>query len=192
MMNVHVHLRLSLVALILLVAPPLVSAQTAAAPTQHDGQHDFDFVIGSWKVHLKKLVKPLTGSTTWIEYDGTSMGRKVWDGKANIDEFHVEDPQAHTRVDGMTLRLYNPETHQWSLYWANAKNAVLAMPPTVGHFENGRGEFYDEEEWEGRKIVVRYVWSDITATSAKFEQAFSVDGGKTWEPNWIATQTRVK
>jgi hypothetical protein len=147
-------------------------------------------LIGAWKSHLKKLVNPLTGSTTWIEYDGTSTVRKVWDGLANMDETKVEDPKTKAIVQGATFRLYDPQTQEWSLYWASPKSGKLGVP-TVGKFKNGRGEFYDQEEWNGKTIFVRYVWSDITANSAHFEQAFSVDGGKTWEVNWINDLTRV-
>ena len=157
-----------------------------------DGQHDFDFAIGNWKFHLKKLEHPLTGSTTWVELDGTSSCRKIWDGRANIDEVEVNNPEKHLHIQGLTLRLYNPESHQWSLYWANAAKGALGLPPVIGQFKNGRGEFYDQEDFNGRAIFVRYVWSDITPTSAHFEQAFSTDGGKTWEINWITDQTREK
>lgn len=174
--------------------PPAAPAQASRfpAPTQRDGQHDFDFIVGTWKMHLKKLLHPLTGSTTWVEYDGTSRAHKVMDGKANLDEMNVENATTHERVQGMTLRLYNPTSHQWSLYWASAKSGELGLPADVGHFTDGRGEFYDEEDFQGRRILVRYLWTDITPSSARFEQAFSVDQGKTWETNWITTMTRVK
>jgi hypothetical protein len=167
-------------------------AQTAAAPTDRDGQHDFDWMFGTWKVQLKRLQNPLTGSTTWVEYEGTQVTKKVWGGRANLDEFVADTADRKTHIEAVTLRLYNTETHQWSIYWATSKSAAIAMPPTVGHYTNGRGEFYDQEEFNGKPIVVRYVWSEITPTSARFEQSFSADGGKTWEPNWISTVTRVK
>jgi hypothetical protein len=194
---------LSLIAAaVLLLSPAPETAQTAAVPTaagapqnasQRDGQHDFDFLYGSWKAHLKRLVKPLTGSTTWVEFDGAAKCGPVWGGKANLDTLEVDDAKTSTHIEGLTLRIYNPASHQWSLYWANAKNGVLSLPATVGSFDGkGRGEFYDQEEYEGRMIFVRYVWSNITPTSAHFEQSFSADGGKTWEVNWIYDCTRVK
>jgi len=183
------RLRAVVAAITLLVQPALVSAQSGAT---HDGKNDFDWMVGTWKVKLSRLTKPLTGSTTWVEYEGTQVTRKIWDGRAVMDEFVAESATAKVRVDGLTIRLYNPESRQWSIYWANAKNGVLGLPPTVGGFKNGRGEFYDEEEFDGKQITVRYIWSDITPTSARFEQAFSTDGGKTWEPNWISTISRVK
>lgn len=187
----RVRICLVLVAAILLAQPALASAQSKPAE-QRDGQHDFDWMFGTWKVQLKRLVRPLTGSTTWVEYEGTQTTRKVWGGRANMDEFVAHSEAANVHLEGLTVRLYNPETREWSIYWANAKNGAMAMPPTVGRFTNGCGEFYDEEEFDGKKIVVRYVWSDITPNSAKFEQSFSADGGKTWEANWISTITRVK
>lgn len=93
-------------------------------------------------------------------------------------------------VEGLNLRLYNPESHQWSLNFANSKTGTIGVP-TVGDFKNGRGEFYDMEPINGRTVLVRNVWSDITAHSCHFEQAFSADGGKTWKVNWIADDTRV-
>jgi hypothetical protein len=165
------------------------AAMATTAQPAHDGQHDFDFELGTWKIHLKKLVHPLTGSHEWVEFDGTSVTQKVWDGKANIEQFET-DSAAAGHIEGLTLRLYNPESHQWSLYWATSRSGTLAIP-TVGEFRDGRGEFYDHEQINGRMILVRFVWSQITANSAHFEQAFSDDGGKTWEVNWITDQTRT-
>ena len=164
------------------------SAQAQTSADAHDGQHDFDFEIGSWKIHLKRMVHPLTGSSEWAEFDGTSVTRKVWGGRANLEEFESDGAAGH--VEGLTLRLYNPKSHQWGLYWASGKDGILGVP-TVGEFKNGRGEFFDQETYNGKVILVRYVWSEITPTSAHFEQSFSVDGGKTWEVNWITDQTRV-
>jgi hypothetical protein len=159
------------------------------APAARDGQHDFDFEIGTWKTHLSRLVHPLTGSTTWLTLEGVTVVRKIWDGKANLAELDVETPNGHVQV--LSLRLYNPEAHQWSLNTANSSVGTLSVP-TIGEFKNGRGEFYDQEPFNGRSILVRNVWSDITADSCRFEQSFSDDGGKTWEVNWIAVDTRVK
>lgn len=181
----------------LLHSVPVV-AQNSDAPkptvqhpsTERDGQHDFDFEMGSWKIHLSRLQHPLSGSTTWVEFDGTSVTRKVWDGRANLEEFETDGAGGH--IEGLTLRLYNPQTRQWSLYWGNQANGAMSLPATVGQFKDGRGEFYDQEPYNGRMIFVRYVWSEITPNSAHFEQSYSDDGGKTWEVNWITDQTRVK
>src|ERR1700750_1599353 len=167
-------------------APP--NARAAKAGTEHDGSHDFDFEIGNWNTHLKRLAKPLTGSTTWVEYQGTTVVRKVWNGRANLAELEVDGPGGH--IEALSLRLYNPQSHQWSLNFANSKGGTLGTP-SIGEFSHGRGEFYDQETLNGRSILVRFVISDVTATSCHFEQAFSDDGGKTWEVNWIATDTRI-
>jgi hypothetical protein len=186
-----------LMALIFAACPARVPAQTNSgaakngqpATAERDGQHDFDFELGSWKIHLSKLDHPLSGSTTWIQFDGTSVTRKVWDGRADLEEFEVDSPTGH--IEGLTLRLYNPQTHQWSLYWATSKAGAMSLPPNVGEFKNGRGEFYCQDTFNGRAILVRYVWSNTTTNSPHFEQSYSDDGGKTWEVNWITDQTRV-
>ena len=175
----------------LLLPRPAHSQVTATEQpvSQRDGQHDFDFEDGTWKIHLKRLEHPLTGSHTWTEFDGTTTTRKLWNGQAHIEQFETTGTAG--RVEGLTLRIYNPESHQWSIYWANSKNGQLGLPAMVGEFKNGQGEFYDQEPYNGRMIFVRFIWSGITPNSAHFEQSFSDDGGKTWEVNWITDQTRV-
>src|SRR5258706_726044 len=145
---------------------------------QQDGQHDFDFEIGTWKTHLRRLLKPLTGSTTWVEYDGTTVVTKVWDGRANMVELVADGPAGH--FEGLSLRLYNPQSHQWSLNFSGLGSGTIG-PPAIGQFRNGRGEFYNQETLNDRAILVRFVISDITSTSCRFEQSFSEVGGKTWE-----------
>jgi hypothetical protein len=157
--------------------------------TDRDGQHDFDFEIGNWKTSLRRLQHPLTGSTAWVDYQGLTVVRKVWNGRGNLLELEADGPGGH--FEGMSLRLYNPQSHQWSLNFANSNAGTLSQP-TIGGFQDGRGEFFDQETLNGRAILVRFVVSDITPNSCRFEQAFSDDGGKTWEVNWIATDIRVK
>jgi hypothetical protein len=198
-MNALRQIRTSLVAcsLVVMSQPLQVLAQqapgtaktTLRATAPRDGQHDFDFEIGTWKTHLSRRLHPLTGSTTWVEYEGTSVVRKVWNGRANLLELEADGPGGH--FEGLSLRLYNPESHQWSLNFSNRSGGTLSQP-TIGEFKDGRGEFYDQETFNGRAILVRFVISDITPGSCHFEQAFSDDGGKTWEVNWIATDTRVE
>jgi len=171
------------------VTAPAAQAGSQPVAKERDGQHDFDFEVGTWKTHLKRLLHPLTGSTTWVEYDGTSVVRNVWDGRANLLELEVDGPAGH--IEALSLRLYNPQSRQWSLNFSNSKVGTMSVP-TIGEFKNGRGEFYDQETLNDRAILVRFVISDITSNSCHFEQAFSDDGGKTWEVNWIATDTRVK
>jgi len=175
---------------------PVVRAQTnsgAAEPnrqsTERDGQHDFDFEFGTWKAHLRRLLHPLSGSNTWVELDGISTVRKVWEGRANLGEFEVHSPTTH--LQGLSLRLYNPQSHQWSIYWANSNDGTLGTP-MIGGFHDGRGEFFDQETFQGKAIFVRFIFSDITPDSFRLEQSFSADGGKDWEPNWIVSFTREK
>jgi hypothetical protein len=167
------------------------SAQRSASD-KRDGQHDFDFAVGSWKFHLKRLKQRLAGSTEWVELDGTVVCRKVLDGRAEVEEMNVESADKLMHIQGLALRLYNPETSQWSIYWVNGADGVLEQHPMVGQFSNGRGEFYNQQIYQGRAIYARFVWSDVTTNTPHFEQAFSVDGGKTWETNWITDQTREK
>lgn len=174
--------------------PVQAAPETAPKPTPSmkplpDGQRDFDFLIGKWKYHLKRLQNPLTGSTSWIEFDGTGVCRPIWNGNAQIDELDVDGPTG--RIQGLTLRLYNPESRQWNLNWANAANGRLDVP-TIGSFKDGVGEFFDQETYKGRTILVRYLWTGTKTDSPHFEQSFSDDGGKTWEVNWITDQVRVK
>jgi hypothetical protein len=173
---IHRLLRLAF-AIAAILAPP-------AFAQPRDGSHDFDFEFGSWTTHLKRRLNPLTGSDAWVEYDGTSVVRKVWGGAANLGELDVKGPAG--RIEGLTLRLYDPATAQWKISFANRRAPDLGVP-MVGGFKDGRGEFYDQEMMNGRAIYVRFIFSDITPTTFKLEQAFSGDGGKTWEANWIAT-----
>jgi hypothetical protein len=169
-----VHTALFAVAIAL--CPPHAVAQPAPAPAQgltpsaqtRDGSHDFDFEIGTWKTHLRRLTKPLSGSKTWVEYDGVSRVTKVWDGRANLVELVADGPAGH--FEGLNLRLYNPEAHQWSLNFASSRGGTLGVP-TIGNS--------------------CCVISHTTPNVCQFEQAFSDDGGKTWEVNWIATDTRM-
>jgi len=165
------------------------SAKTGGQPTaaERDGQHDFDPLIGSWKYHLKRRLHPLTGSNTWVEFEGSGVCRKIYDG-ASIDQIEVDGPTGH--IEGLTLRVYNPESHQWRLYWANRKIGVLD-PPQVGEFKDGHGEFFAQDTINGKTILIKFDWSSMNSTP-HFEQSFSDDGGKTWEVNWITDQTRVE
>jgi hypothetical protein len=169
------------------------SAQPAphGANSAHDGQHDFDFLVGSWNIHLKRRLHPLTGSNEWVEFDGKVVCRTVWNGHAEVEEFTVDSPEKNIHIQGLATRLYNPKTRQWSIYWANSQNGYIDPAPQVGQFSDGRGEFYGQDTLDGRQIYVRFVWTNITSAAPHFEQSYSVDGGKTWEVNWITEQTRV-
>ena len=118
-------------------------------PASHDGSHDFDWIFGTWKATLRRLVKPLTGSTTWVDFEGRQISKTIWGGKANLDEFIVDSPKAGVQIEGVALRLYDPASQQWQIYWANSKRGIVD-PPVVGRFSNGRGEFYGMDELDGR------------------------------------------
>ena len=183
---------LFLCGVVLLPLPVFAQADPGASKTpaqQRDAQHDFDFEFGAWKAHISRRLKPLTGSTNWVEYNSTSIVRKVWNGRANLGELEVSGPSG--QIQGLSLRTYNPQSRQWHISWVNSADGTVGLP-MIGGFKNGRGEFYNQEPFNGRAIFVRFIFSDITTNSFQIEQAFSDDGGKTWEPNWIAKFSRVK
>jgi hypothetical protein len=159
----------------------------AAVQPERDGAHDFDWDVGTWKTHQRRLLHPLTGSNTWVEYTGTDVVRPLWDG-ANEGLVEADGPAGHLEI--FTLRLYGPDAHQWSITFAN-RTAGSLSPPVLGEFAGGRGEFYSQEPYAGRTILVRFSVSNITHESCHFEQAFSADGGKTWEPNFIVDESRL-
>jgi hypothetical protein len=168
-------------------------AQTPDNPAQlpqRDGSHDFDFLIGDWKAHVRRLPDRLNNSNTWIEYDGISNHHKILDSNANFEEFEVTSTDKKLHIKGQTLRLYNPTTRQWSIYLVDVNNGTLGLPPVVGSFTGNRGEFFDQEDYKGRAILVRYVWLNISPKSARMEQSFSPDGGQHWEVNWICELSR--
>ena len=177
--------------LVIILFPVFVAAQQKPGSVSNtsNGEKDFDFEIGNWKTTLKRLKAPLSGSVTWVEYGGTSIVREVCNGRANLVELSVSGPAG--QIEGLSLRLYNPATKQWSLNFANIKAGDLGIP-TVGSFKNGVGEFFNDDTFNGQKIIVRFIINKITANTCHFEQAFSADGGKTWEVNWIADDTRIQ
>ena len=133
-------------------AAPATGQSQSAAAERRDGQHDFDFDIGVWKTHLKRVLHPLSGSSEWVELDGTTVVRKVWNGRGNLAELETDAASGHLQV--LSLRLYDPRARQWSLNTANANSGSLGVP-TVGEFKNGRGEFFDQESINGRTVLVR-------------------------------------
>ncbi len=173
----------------LLFIPVSGQQKTQTDTVKRDGQRDFDFETGTWKTQLKRRLRPLTGSDTWVEYTGTTVVRKVWNGDANLVELDVTGPAG--RIEGLSLRLYNTEARQWSLNFAG-KNGGTLTPPVIGEFKNGKGEFFGADTLGARAILVRFVISCPQKDTCHFEQAFSDDGGKNWEVNWIADDARIK
>ncbi len=172
-------------------AQSLAGSASGAGPdtaSVHDGQHDFDFDFGAWKTHSSRLLHPLSRSTTWADLDGITVVRKVWDGRANLAEYKADGASSH--IELLSLRYYNPNAKQWGLVFATPNVGTLSVP-CIGEFKNGRGDFYDQEEFNGKYILVRFSIWKITDDTAQSEQAFSDDGGKTWEVNWVNKYTRM-
>ena len=168
-------------------APP--DAPPAGPAAANDPQHDFDFDRGTWKIHIHRLLHPLTGSNEWTDMDGATVTRDIWNGRANLATVEADGPTGHLEL--LSLRLYNPQSHQWRIYFDTSDSGILGVP-SIGEFHNGRGEFYDQENYHGRAILVRFrIWAN-SSDSLTSDQAFSTDGGQTWETNWVNTITRVQ
>jgi hypothetical protein len=150
--------------------------------------HDFDFLRGSWNVHNRYLKGRMRHSTEWIEFDAQSDAQPLLNGLGQLDQYRaVRDGNA---IEGVTLRLFNPATGEWSLHWADTVNPGVLLPPMVGRFTGDVGEFFGDEFVDGKKVLCRFYWTRTNPDSPRWEQAFSDDGGKTWETNWIMTLTR--
>jgi hypothetical protein len=156
---------------------------------EHDGRNDFDFFIGRWKGHNRRLRERLKNCDEWEEFEGTSVCRKILGGIGNMDEVTFQRDTGYS--EGFTLRLFDPTSQEWLIYWAASSGGKLELP-MIGKFENGRGEFFAHEVFENRHVYSRFFWSEITGASCRWEQAFSIDGGKNWETNWIAEFTRLE
>ena len=156
-------------------------------PNARDGRHDFDFYHGRWQVKNRRMSQRLAGSDEWIEFDATDECKPVLGGLGSIDRYTTDWGGG---IVGMALRLYRPQTRQWHVYWASDRDGVLE-PPLVGAFHDGVGVFEGREAHEGRLLPSRAVWSQITPTSLRWEQALSPDEGKSWETNWVMQMTRL-
>ncbi len=156
--------------------------------TANDGRNDFDFLIGTWKVHHRMLTARLKGSTDWVEFEGDTVARKILNGLGNLDENIIHMPTGP--VHEISLRLFNPQSKEWSIHWSTDRMGTLDIP-MIGNFKDGRGEFYALEVFESRHVYSRFIWSKLMANSCQWEQALSADGGRTWETNWIMEFKRV-
>ncbi len=170
--------------------PPSDMAAGAEPMSADPDGHAFDFDLGTWHTRSSRLMHPLTGSKTWADLEGLTVVHRVWGGRANLAEFVAEGPAGHVQL--LALRWFNPNTHEWNIDFATPNVGTLGDQPGVGQCKDGRCEFYDQEEVNGRQIWVRFSIWKISDDSAQSEQAFSEDGGKTWEVNWINRYTRVK
>jgi hypothetical protein len=172
-------------------APPAAFATPAEqsdAPALRDGSHDFDPMLGVWKTQIRRTADPFAHPEAVIEMSGIVTTRKVWGGRAQIEEIEVDTPTGHW--EGMTLFLYDPQAHQWSQSFADSADGTLQRP-TIGGFANGRGELYAQDKVNGRTILIRGLWSDITANAHRYEESLSDDGGKTWHIAFSAALTRI-
>ncbi len=163
---------------------------TGSSMGDGDGQHDFDWEIGTWSTRVQVLADPLSGSPDeWVQFGGTSIVRPLMGGRANIVELRVSGPNG--QIDGLNLRLYQPDARRWSSTFTNLRDGMLA-PSVYGGFRRGVGEFYGDDQLVGRPITVRFLVHRHGPDEARFEQAFSDDGGTSWETNWIATDQRIR
>lgn len=169
--------------------PEHAPAPVAAPAPLRDGRHDFDFLHGTWRIHNRRLRTPLSGSSDWIEFEGRSVERPLWNGQANLEEYEATLPDG-TPIHGLALRLYDPQSRRWTIHWSNSAKGTLD-PPMTGTFRDGVGEFLSHEDYNGRMILVRFHWTNPAPGVARWEQAFSADAGRTWETNWIMEFSRV-
>jgi len=161
------------------------ASQDSPTPAQSSadiaGLHDFDFLIGEWRVHHRVLK---ADTRKWVEFDGTSSTRKIMDGWGNVEDNVLNPPSGTYRAVG--LRAYDPKTGQWAIWWLDGRNPFGTLdPPVKGRFEHGVGNFYSDDTLNGKPIRTRYTWSHTESASARWEQAYSSDAGKTWETNWV-------
>jgi hypothetical protein len=155
------------------------------------GVHDFDFLVGEWRVHHRTLKERLANSHEWIEFEGTLVNQALMAGYSNVDDTVFEKPGAPFR--GVALRSFDSKTQQWSIWWLDSRTPLGPVdPPMRGSFRDGVGTFYADETFNGKPVRTRFLWTEITPTSAHWEQAYSPDGGKTWETNWVQDIVRVR
>jgi hypothetical protein len=168
----------------------MLNAPPCYVMSERDGSRDFDPLLGRWQFHLRRLIHPLTGSNDWVEFEGTSKCISIWNGRGQLDEIVVVSPSDGSKIEGLAIRLYNPKTREWSIYYAGSGNPAFGTPQK-GKFVDGRGEFLDRDIVNGKNVIVRYLWTDLDTDTPRFEQAFSTDEGQTWETNWITSQERT-
>lgn len=154
--------------------------------SNHDGIHDFDFFLGRWRAHNQRLLKRLQGCTEWETFEATHECLPLLGGLGNMDELHID----HQGAIGMTIRFFNLETKQWSLYWVSKRDGIL-QSPVVGSFKDGIGIFDGPDLHDGKPVLLRFIWSKVNTPTPHWEQALSDDNGKTWETNWHMDFARI-
>ena len=180
--------RLPRVAGACLAAAHIACIGATAVPAARDSSHDFDFAMGTWKTHSSRLLEPLTGSSGWVEMEGVTVVTPVWGGRGNLAQYEADGPGR--RVQLLALRLYDPQSGQWNINFATSARGTFAVP-AYGEFKNGRIDFFDQEPLSRRMILVRFSLWPVDHDTARSEQAFSADGGQTWEVNWITEYKRI-
>jgi hypothetical protein len=185
---VHVAVGMAVAAIICVSYPRAAFSQTPAPTASHDGAHDFDFNMGVWHTHLTRVIDPFASGSGSIELNGTVTVRKVWDGKAELEEIEADGPKGHWQ--GLTLFLYNPLAHQWSQTFANSKVGKLSS--NFGELRDGRVVLIGQDTVDDKTILVKGVWSDIKPDSHQYEESYSNDGGATWVRSLIGHLTRLK
>jgi hypothetical protein len=198
-LTVRICAATGLLALALAIVPPAFMAAQAAQPSEDKPMqmqdsatavHDFDFLIGRWRLHHRRLKERLVGNRDWVEFEGTSVAQKLMDGYGNVDDNVLELPGGAYRA--VSLRSFDPKTQQWSIWWLDGRTPLGPLdPPVRGGFKDGVGTFYADDTFNGKPIRVRYLWSHITPTSCHWEQAFSSDRGASWETNWMTDLERA-
>ncbi|MEO6454114.1 MAG: hypothetical protein ABIN97_08590 [Ginsengibacter sp.] len=153
-------------------------------------KHDFDFFIGKWKLHNRTLKRRPDNSTEWKEFESTQEMRIVLNGIGNIDNFLAE--RDGKPYEGMTVRVFNPQTRLWSIYWADSNFGILGLPPVVGSFENNVGHFFSKDVINGKTVITVYRWDARDVDNPVWSQALSEDNGRTWEWNWYMYMSKVK
>lgn len=178
-----------------LFAPPAQAYTELPKPTDTppnlSGLHDFDFIAGEWKTHHRRLKERLAGSHDWVDFDGTQSAHLILGGYGNVDDNTLDIPGAPYR--GYTIRAYDPKTGEWRIWWLDGRYPDGAMdPPMKGSFANGIGTFYADDTFKGKPVKVRFIWHNLSPTRSHWEQAFSPDGGKSWETNWTTDFEKVR
>jgi hypothetical protein len=170
-----------------------MSAQATAAPADQEveGRHDFDFLPGNWRIANRKLEDLLDKDSTWHEFESTLEAQEILGGLGFCEKYFASDFPGRGVYHGFGLRLFDPGAKVWRIWWASTYGEGQIDTPTMGRFSDGVGRFETDDVIGGRELKVRYDWTDITPSSARWEQSFSFDGGRTFEPNWIMVMTRV-
>ena len=179
-----------LLAAALLCAPAFAATPAEGNQARTDHSHDFDFLVGKWQVRHHQLKQRLADNHDWLDFDGTSELWMTMNGHGTIDDNFIDKPGDPYRAVG--IRAYDPKTQKWAIWWLDERHPRAIEPPVFGNFQNGTGTFEGDDTFNGKPIKVRFLWSGITPNSAHWEQAFSADGGNTWETNWRMDLARVQ